>query len=55
MQDNDIVENGYSLSEVKVRGQNLYKFLDTEGMYVKANTVHLLLKAIELLEKESGV
>ena len=54
MKDSDIVENGYSLRDVKLRGYGLYDFLNTEGMYVKANSVYLLLKAIEQLEKKAG-
>lgn len=48
-----IVENGIPLSEVKERAENLCKFLDEEGWYVKANTVYLLMKAIELLEEQA--
>lgn len=48
-----IVENGISLSEVKQRAENLCKFLDEEGWYTKSNTVYLLLKAIEQLEKKA--
>lgn len=48
-----IVDNGIPLSEVKERAVNLCKYLDDEGLYVKANTVYLLMKAIELLEEQA--
>lgn len=55
MQDSLIVDNGITLAEVKERAENLYKYLNNEGCYVKANTVALLLTAIEKLENKTNV
>lgn len=50
-----VVDNGITLAEVKERAQNLYEYLNDEGCYVKANTVSLLLTAIEKLENKTDV
>jgi len=55
MQDSLIIDNGITLAEVKERAQNLYEYLNDEGCYVKANTVSLLLTAIEKLENKTDV
>jgi hypothetical protein len=55
MQDSLIIDNGITLAEVKERAQNLYEYLNDEGCYVKANTVALLLSAIEKLENKTDV